>query len=31
MLLNKPDGSSCLIASGSNWGAMPESKKGEPT
>lgn len=30
-VLIKVDGSACLIASGSNWGAMPESKKGEPT
>ena len=29
MLLNKPDGSSCLIASGSNWGAMPGEAKGD--
>ena len=31
MVLSRPDGSACLIASGSNWGAMPEQPKGEPT
>ena len=31
MLLFRPDGSACLIASGSNWGAMPGTAKGEPT